>query len=112
MGPRREGRGNLFVLQIGQLGHVASMGPRREGRGNSNWQSNRITIIMLQWGRVAKDAETCRFAARTPRNRQASMGPRREGRGNDVTVVGHTASSVLQWGRVAKDAETEGVSYE
>ena len=62
---------------------------------------------VLQWGRVAKDAETAENPADRKPMTRASMGPRREGRGNadpqrDLAIW----TAGLQWGRVAKDAET------
>ena len=57
------------------------MGPRLEGRGNDTFSQQTKATVLLQWGRVLKDAEIPTFY-RMPAKERA-----------------------LQWGRVLKDAE-------
>ena len=82
MEPRPEGRGNHGGKLIPLSGTVASMEPRPEGRGNQLEDQKREQMIMLQWSRVPKDAET-----------------------HDEPVY-HDGRYMLQWSRVPKDAET------
>ena len=67
--------------------YYASMGPRREGRGNTSADvAGAVISSELQWGRVAKDAETVIAAQVIGSMSDASMGPRREGRGNGLLL--------------------------
>ena len=85
----------------------ASMGPRRKGRGKRVKQpTTSFLLCLLQWGRVAKDAERKMAMVRLGDAIDASMGPRRKGRGKfAVMLLESLLFTWLQWGRVAKDAE-------
>ena len=133
MGPRREGRGNMPVKSLCITGARFNGAASRRTRKQLVHTTGSKPGRPLQWGRVAKDAETsstanlcacssaCFNGAASRRTRKprggsdgqcryryhASMGPRREGRGNaGILKLTSSAPAGLQWGRVAKDAET------
>ena len=107
MGPRHERRGNAEYTKAADAERLASMGPRHERRGNQHKPRGTGRTVMLQWGRVMRDAEIP-----VPRPHTRIVAELQWGRvmrdaeiggldGGEVTVT------LLQWGRVMRDAEMQ-----
>ena len=130
MGPRSEERGNWSVTSMllettrcfngAALGRTrklasapnppgdpgASMGPRSEERGNTASKKPATAIILLQWGRARKNAET--FISHNERYIITAL---QWGRARKNAETPHASGSdpcrrLLQWGRARKNAET------
>ena len=61
MGPRFQKRGNCAASASIDRGDRASMGPRFQKRGNQSAAKRfALSIVLLQWGRAFRSAETSR----------------------------------------------------
>ena len=128
MGPRRFGRGDIFLHPQLRV-RAASMGPRPFGRGDLNSPANQQQRYRLQWGRGLSAAETsARRDGRATRkcfNGAAAFRPRRLGRRTQSPTRNPgfngaaafrprrrtnkrsvRAAETLQWGRGLSAAET------